>query len=118
MTIDDIVLLRTKDVAAADFIENVLRSPYYEGYKTLKKTIDSWNHEINNSPIMITSDKDDKAFERASKYLMELKFYYEQLDYMRTKLLPKEIEEVEAESTTLLDEARMKMKDKKRNYEV
>jgi len=78
------------------FITSVKESPYYEGYITLKSTIDKWNQELQDSRIRLTSDKDDKAFDRTHKYFNEINVFYDKLEYFRSKLTPDQIDKANA----------------------
>ncbi len=87
------------DVAkdAAEFIRSILNSPFYDGYLAVKNTIDNLNNELQDGASKIVSDSDeknDKQFERCHKYITEMKPYYEQLEYFRSKLSPQEVEDL------------------------
>lgn len=91
------------------FIAAAKESPYYEGYITLKSTIDSWNDELQYKRIRLTSDKDDKGFDRTHKYLTEINVYYDKLDYFRSKLTPGQIEKANAEVKDIFEKAKQEM---------
>lgn len=103
---------------AAGFIRNIMQSPFYTGYVTIKSSIDKWNMEIQSSEISLTSSKDDKSFERAHKYLTEMKPYYEQLEYFRANLTSKKLVDAEIEVNSLMDEARIKLNEKNKKRDV
>ncbi len=101
---------------AAEFIRNILSSPYYDGYLAVKCTIYNLNSELKNGAAKIIVEDDngsEKAFDKSHKYITEMIPYYEQLEYFREKMLPNEIKKAEQEVGTLLDQARNGLK--KRN---
>ncbi len=99
---------------AAEFLRKILKSPYYESYISCYVQTEFWNGELKISPTTINSDKDDPSFMRAHKFVTTQADILENLDTLRSKLLPSEMLQAEVESTSLLDEARLKMKERTR----
>lgn len=105
---------------AAHFISEVVNSPFFNGFLGVYVTINNLNAELQQGVAKIVSEVNvsedgqmmiaDKAFERSNKYITEIQTYYEQLDYLRKNLLPKEQETANEKAADLLDEVRLKMK--------
>ena len=94
----------------AEWALSVLGSPYYTGYLTMKKQLDTWAEELKASPVGIISKEDDdmKAFDKAHKFLDKMDEFYDKLAYFKTKLSPDELKQVE--STSEVDEVRKALK--------
>jgi hypothetical protein len=112
-----------KDKAVLAYVEhlelqlsNILSSPYYNTYVTIKGQIDSFNEqltikeptkvkvfvgdvleEVNITPgkIDLFADKDSKEFDRAWKYLLESVDLSKKLDELRKLLTPDEAKKAE-----------------------
>ena len=112
-----------KDKAIIAYVEhlelqlsNILSSPYYSTYVTIKGQIDSFNEqltikeptkvkvfvgdvleEVNITPgkIDLFADKDSKEFDRAWKYLLESVDLSKKLDELRKLLTPDETKKAE-----------------------
>jgi hypothetical protein len=112
-----------KDKAILAYVEhlelqlsNILSSPYYNTYVTIKGQIDSFNEqltikeptkvkvfvgdvleEVNITPgkIDLFADKDSKEFDRAWKYLLESVDLSKKLDELRKLLTPDEAKKAE-----------------------
>ncbi len=97
---------------AATFIRNIMSSPYYDAYITLKYTLDMWNREIKENSIEMTDETESKSFDRTLKYLKEMDSFYKQLDTIRTHLMPKEIKSANEEVVSLFERAQIELKEK------
>lgn len=112
----DLEKLAKKNEAVASLLEfynTVIQSPYYDSYISARNQIQWWNLEIKNNPTSIYNDSEDmndKSFERAHKFLTTQSELISNLNAIRLQLLPQEEKEVEKVATTLMDEARIKMK--------
>jgi len=96
---------------AAEFIRGIVNSPFYDGYLAVRHTIDTLNLELQKGASKIVADEgEEKQFDRAHKYITEIQPYYEQLDYFRNKMLPKDVEKAEEVAADLLDQARLNYK--------
>jgi hypothetical protein len=82
-------------------------SPYKEAYLGVYMTVTRWSNELKDKTFEIssTSDNDVKAFEKAHKASTTMKALFEQLDFLRSKLLPEQIEEVKKEATSIFEKA-------------
>lgn len=88
----------------AEFVNEILYSPYYESYSAMLFNIKSWNKQITEGgAIDLLSDKDDKSYDRTMKFFLEGKYLHEQLDYYRSKMLPEDIKKVEKDTTSEVD---------------
>lgn len=85
--------------------EEIIKSPYFEGYTTLKAQIMIWQKSIKENNIGITGNGEDKSFERAHKFLSELKPYYELIEYLKKQMTPEEVKSAEEQADTLVERA-------------
>jgi hypothetical protein len=97
------------------FYDYVIINPYYESYKALKVLMANLNEDLLSEQITLLNvaskeGGDDKSFLYAHKYATEIKFYYEQLDYLKSKMLPEDVIQADREASSLLDEARLSLK--------
>ncbi len=67
-----------------------LESPYLESFIALNDKIKDFNYQIKNSKIDLFADKDDKSFDRACKYMLEVCSFYESLERLRSLMTPKD----------------------------
>ena len=107
--IDELSSLRSPVAKlAVEFINNVISSPYYDGYKAVWFTITTLNKEIQESAIILSEE--DKRFDKINKYIIELKPYYETLDYLRLKLTPEQTKSANEEVRSLFERAHSDVK--------
>ena len=102
-------------------LKKLRQSPYYKTYKTILNQVDNWNEQLTitgeeesyivaydkeGSPIYakrqkgaidIFGSKDDKEFDRAMKFFLEVNSLLEHLDKMRSKLSPEDKKHLEEE---------------------
>lgn len=109
-----------------EVLTKITESPFYNGYLAVYTTIMNLNSELMEGAATIRPDMKpgaeegeyfdaaEKAFERSHKYITELHIYYDQLEFFRSKMLPEQVKQAESEAISLLDEARLKMRDKKK----
>ncbi len=93
---------------AAEFIRGILQSPFYDGYITTKYVINRLNSEIVGLPKIIKEE--DKVFEKVHKFTTEMNGYYDQLEYFKNKLNPKQVESANEEVTSLFEKAQKELK--------
>lgn len=87
-------------------------SPYVAGYLSILKQINTWNKDLSDEPTSLkfdpaNGDADQKAFEKAHKFILTVDTMYEQLDKLRSKMNPKQAKELEEKEK----EAKIKQKD-------
>lgn len=78
-------------------------SPYEEGYLSILKQINVWNNDLKNEPTSLkydpkTGDADQKAFEKAHKFITSVDTLYDKLDYLRGKMNPEQQQKVDTAS--------------------
>lgn len=108
-------LIKDKSVLSyVEYLEGKIKkfeeSPIVSTYLTILKQVDSFNNQLNlkesekiledgskitvqSGFIDLFSDKDDKSFDRAWKYLNEAELLIEQLDKLRKKMTPEQQKE-------------------------
>jgi len=87
-------LSKVKDKSVLEYIaylENQLKSPYAESYLSLKRMIDKGNSQIKNIEIDIFTPEGEAKFKQASKFSSQLKDWFDQLEYFKSKMSPEEI---------------------------
>ena len=71
-------------------------SPYVDAYLGILKQIETRNGDMIDKPAGLRDEEDAKAFERYEKYILKVDEYYNKLQYLRDKMNPQEIKEVDA----------------------
>lgn len=80
-----------------DLLKEKLRvyeeSPLVEGYNAILNQINTWNRDLQEEPTSLkynpdTGDSDQKAFEKAHKFILTTQQIYDQLAYLRLKMSP------------------------------
>lgn len=94
---------------AAEFIRGILNSPFYDGYVTTKYVINRLNKEIIGLKKIIKEE--DKVFEKVHKFTTEINGYYDQLEYFKNKLTPKQLSHANEEVVSLFEKAQKELKD-------
>lgn len=99
-----------------DFIKEVQGSPYYESYLSSLVQLQFWNEELKLTPSTINVKKNEEStFQSAHKFVTTKNEIIKDLDFLRQKLLPNQIKEAEKEATSVIDEARIHLKNRKLN---
>ena len=117
-TDDNLNALAKLNVEAASFIRSVVKSPYYESYLAILTMMNKFNIEMQGDEISLLNKTTvteegkvvDNSFPNVHKYATEIQSYHEQLEYLRLKLLPEEIERAEAKGIDILDQARLNLR--------
>lgn len=60
------------------------------------KHIGACNKDLIDTPAGLRDEEDMKAFEKFEKYILKIDEYYNKLQYLRDKMNPQEIKEVDA----------------------
>jgi len=134
-SIDELKLLGKKNKKLQDCYDELIKfleSPYMESYNTVHELIGFVNSQIKDAvdgklsvrvgedgveessdmPLDIFSSKDNKGFDRVLKYVTELSKILLALDVIRGKVSPQAME-ASKKGTSDIDEARMRLKDKR-----
>lgn len=82
-----------------------VESPYSGMYLSILKAVNDWNDQIKTNPVDLFASKDIKDFERVSKYFSDTQMYTERLDFLRSKMNPKEIKKSDEEAKTPYERA-------------
>ncbi len=70
-------------------------SPLVDGYLGVLKQIETCNRDLIDTPAGLRDEDDAKAFDRYDKYIQGIDEYYDKLEYLRSKMNPKEQAEVD-----------------------
>lgn len=93
-------------------------SPYKDGYLAQLKQLNTWNKDLKDAPTSLTynpdtGDSDQKAFEKALKFMLESDKLYEKLEYFRGKMNPAQKAELDLQKQTEEKNKQLKEKDEK-----
>ena len=83
----------------------IANTDYLNKYLALTKQISIFIKDIHDSDFTLTSNKDDKIFERIDRFMLNLPDYEKTIDFYRVQLTKEELVEAKKQSTTLYDEA-------------
>jgi len=91
----------------------IIKTPYYDGYLADLTQMLFIDKEIQDSPISIksASEEDTRLFDKVLKYMVDRPKIQASLESTRQKLLPKQVEQAQAEATSTIDEVRMAIAD-------
>lgn len=114
ITEKEINALGDKHANIAEFLRHILSSPSLNTYLSIRLQVDTWNSEIQENPEGVSDSKDEKRFERIMMYIKESRRIADDLEYIRSKLLPSDIANAEVKYASLADEARAKSNNSKK----
>jgi hypothetical protein len=89
--------------------ESIFEIPYFDGFVTTKTQILRWQEILKTQGVGLSSVSDDKSFERAHKFLTELKPYYDNLEYFKSKLTAEQVLAAEAQAKSAYEMAEERM---------
>lgn len=81
-------------------LEMYEQSPLKDGYLSILRQVNTWNKDLHDEPTSLkynpdTGDADQKAFEKAHKYITSIDTIYEKLAYLRRNMSPEIAKQVE-----------------------
>lgn len=74
-----------------EYLESQLKTPYADSFLSLKRMVDKGNSQIKNTEIDIFTPDGDAKFKQASKFSSQLKDWFDQMEYFKSKMSPEEI---------------------------
>jgi len=77
------------------YIEEMIKSPYFDDYIALKTTRIRWNKQIMANEVNLFDEEDKAKFDMLHKYLTEQKPYIEQEAYLLSKMTPEQKDEAQ-----------------------
>ena len=86
-------LKKVKDKPVLDYIEyleNQLKTPYAESFMSLKRMVDKGNKQLTTFDIDIFTPEGEIQFRQASKFSSQLKTWFEEMDFFKSKMSPEE----------------------------
>lgn len=89
---------KIKNKSVREYIEHLeaqQKTPYFEGFLTLKRMVDKGNSQIKDATMDVFSEDGEKEFAQAAKFTAQLKGWYAEMEYFKSKMDPKELEELE-----------------------
>lgn len=108
----DIQPLELKHKKVYDFLKYILGNPLLDTYLSNRKQLDKWNKEVFDKPEKLSDDKDEKRFDRVMAFLKTSRDINDNLEYMKGKLLPSEVEKTKENYASIADEVRERSKGK------
>lgn len=106
------ILLNNKDKLVQELLTeylSLIESPYYTSYVATLKQIEQWNAEIVKTPINITGNAEEKAYDRVLKYMLVQDELLNKLNNIRLLMKPEEQKEVQQKATSIVDEVRQQV---------
>lgn len=83
-----------KDKACLEYIEYLeaqLKTPYAEAFISLKKMVDKGNEQLKEVSFSVFTDDGEKTFRQAGKFTAQLKDWYTEMEYFKSKMSPQEV---------------------------
>lgn len=87
--------VRESVIAYVDGLEGQFKSPYYESYLTLKKIVDAGNKQVGDTEFDIFADEGKDKLKKASEFSAKLSKLLSDMDDMRSKMGPKDLENLD-----------------------
>jgi hypothetical protein len=84
-------------LAYIHYLEDQLKTPYAEAYISLKNVIDKGNEQLKNFDMDIFTLEGEAKFKQALKFSSQLKDWFEQLEYFKSKMNPDEVKKEKEE---------------------
>ncbi len=84
-----------KDKSILEYIESLeaqLKTPYAEAFLSLKKMVDRGNAQVKGAEMDIFSPEGETKFKQAAKFSSQLKDWYSEMEYFKSKMSPEELE--------------------------
>lgn len=74
-----------------EYLEHQLKTPYADSFLSLKRMVDKGNSQIKNTEIDIFTPEGDAKFKQAAKFSSQLKEWFNQMEYFKSKMSPDEV---------------------------
>lgn len=107
--------LAKANASVKEFLDFLQTTPYYQAYIGAYTQLIIWSEELKNHPT--TFNGKENTFERAHKFMTTQTELCENLEYLRLKLLPQHVKAAEIESTSMIDEARIRLVNNRKKTE-
>lgn len=86
-----------KDKAVQEYVQQLEarlkkyeESPYFESYRSVRKQLDNFNHQLLNNPIDLFAESTDKSFDRTKWYFDKIMDLNTTLDNLRKLMTPED----------------------------
>lgn len=90
-------LSKVKDKSVLEYIsqlENQLKTPYAEAFISLKRMVDNGTVQMKNIVFDVFTPEGETKFKQAAKFTSQLKDWYSEMEYFKSKMSPEEILEL------------------------
>ncbi|MES2395800.1 MAG: hypothetical protein V4549_07345 [Bacteroidota bacterium] len=90
-------LSKVKDKSVLEYIsslEDQLKTPYAEAFISLKRMVDNGTDQMKNIVFDVFTPEGETKFKQAAKFTAQLKVWYSEMEYFKSKMSPEEIVEV------------------------
>lgn len=74
-------------------------SPYSKTYLGILKQIEACSNDMLDKPAGLRDEDDAKAFDRFAKFIVDVDKYFNQLEYLRSKMTPEEVKKVDEKAS-------------------
>ncbi len=84
----------TKDKVAIEYIEYLeaqLKTPYAEAFLSLKRMVDQGTSQIKDIKFNVFDVDGETKFKQAAKFTSQLKDWYSEMEYFKSKISPEEL---------------------------
>jgi len=89
-----------KDKACLEYIEHLeaqLKTPYAEAFLSLKRMVDKGNSQLKTTDFDVFTPDGESKFKQAAKFTSQLKDWYTEMEYFKSKMSPQEINALKTE---------------------
>lgn len=73
-----------------DHLEGQLKTPYYDAFMSLKMMVDEGNRQLKSIKFDVFSPDGEAKFKQAAKFSSQLKEWFAQMEYFKSKMNPEE----------------------------
>jgi hypothetical protein len=92
-----------------EWYKEVKRGLWADAYVSMAVQIKTFLQNLEEYPMSLNNDKDDKGFDRSDKVLLNMKEYLTNLNYISKQMLPEEVEAADKKAQHSWDIARKKI---------
>ena len=86
-----------KDKSCLEYIEYLeaqLKTPYAEAFLSLKRMVDQGTSQIKDIKFNVFDSDGETTFKQAAKFTSQLKDWYSEMEYFKSKISPEEMVEI------------------------
>jgi len=84
-------------LAYVEYLEGQLKTPYADAFISLKRMVDNGTVQMKNIEFDVFTPEGETKFKQAAKFTSQLKDWYSEMEYFKSKMSPDEIKKVNKE---------------------